>query len=114
MQVSESADIANWIIPGKMVKGMGGAMDLVACGSRVIVTMEHVNKNGEHKLLKECELPLTGKGVISTVITDLAVFQNVDGKLKLTEISRDASLEEVKKKTGFQIDVTDESQLKKF
>ncbi|KRX06369.1 hypothetical protein PPERSA_04982 [Pseudocohnilembus persalinus] len=114
MQVSANADIASWIIPGSMVKGMGGAMDLVACGSKIVVTMEHVNKRGEHKLLKECELPLTGKGVINMVITDLAVFQNIDGKLKLTEISKDTTLEEVKQKTGFEIDVTDESQLKKF
>lgn len=91
---------------------MGGAMDLVACGSKVIIVMEHTAR-GAHKLLPSCDLPLTGKGVVDTVITDLAVFKNIDGKLKLTEISSETTLEEVKASTGFEIDVN-ESELLRF
>lgn len=87
-QVSENCDIANWMIPGKLMKGMGGAMDLVNSGSRVIVLMQHsaLTKKGEReiKLLPECTLPLTAKGVVSMVITELAVFENRNGKLVLT------------------------------
>lgn len=102
LQVSETGDIANWIIPGKTIKGMGGAMDLVACGSRVIVTMEHTAK-GAIKLLKNCTLPLTAPKAASMVITEKAVFVNIDGKLVLTEIAKESSLEDIKKTTGFEI-----------
>ena len=87
LQVSERGDIANWIIPGKMVRGMGGAMDLVASGSKVVVTMEHTAK-GAHKLVKECSLPLTAAGVATVVVTEKAVFELRDGRLILTEIAK--------------------------
>jgi 3-oxoacid CoA-transferase B subunit len=97
LEVSENCDIANWIIPGKMMKGMGGAMDLVACGSKVIVLMEHAatGKDGKisMKLLSSCKLPLTAKGVVSMVITEMAVFENRGGKLVLTEIAKGVTLE---------------------
>ncbi|UTH12770.1 3-oxoacid CoA-transferase subunit B [Macrococcus equipercicus] len=99
MEVSSSGDLANWMIPGKMVKGMGGAMDLVNGAKEVVVIMEHVNKHGESKVKAECTLPLTGRGVVNKLITDLAVFEFTDGKMKLVELLGDATLQEVKDKT---------------
>jgi 3-oxoacid CoA-transferase subunit B len=101
MEVAENGDIANWMIPGKMVKGMGGAMDLVAGVKRVVVVMEHANKHGQSKVLKACTLPLTGQGVVSLIITDLATFEvlpNGQG-LSLTELAPGVTLEEVGAKT---------------
>ncbi|MEH6404853.1 MAG: CoA transferase subunit B [Sneathiella sp.] len=99
MEVSEEGDLANWMIPGKLVKGMGGAMDLVAGVQRVIILMDHANKAGESKLLKSCSLPLTGKKVVNRIITGLGVFDVVDGGLKVIEIAPGVTLDEIKSKT---------------
>ena len=85
MEVAENGDIANWMIPGKLVKGMGGAMDLVAGVKRIVVVMDHANKKGESKVLKACTLPLTGKGVVNRIITDLCVMDVVEGGLKVID-----------------------------
>jgi len=96
MEVAENGDLANWMIPGKLVKGMGGAMDLVAGVQRVVVIMDHANKRGESKLLKKCTLPLTGTGVVDRIITNLGVFDVVEGGLKVIELAPDVTLEDVK------------------
>ncbi len=107
MEVSEKGDIANWMIPGKMVKGMGGAMDLVAGVQRVVVIMDHTNKAGESKLLKECSLPLTGKACVDRVITTLGVFDVVEDGLKLIELADGVTLEEIAEKTEAKYTVAD-------
>jgi 3-oxoacid CoA-transferase subunit B len=99
MEVAENGDIANWMIPGKLVKGMGGAMDLVAGVKRIVVVMDHCNKKGETKVLKECTLPLTGKGVVNRIITDLCVMDVVEGGLKVIELAPGVSLQDVKENT---------------
>lgn len=99
MEVDEKGDLANWMIPGKLVKGMGGAMDLVAGVGRVVVVMDHTNKKGESKLLKSCTLPLTGKSVVDRIITNLGVFDVVEGGLKLIELADGVTEEEVKTST---------------
>lgn len=99
MEVAENGDLANWMIPGKMVKGMGGAMDLVAGVKRVVVIMDHVNKAGASKLLHECTLPLTGTGVVDRIITGLGVFDIVEGGLRVIELADGVTMDEVRANT---------------
>jgi len=101
MEVSENGDLANWMIPGKMIKGMGGAMDLVAGVKKILVVMEHVSKNGDAKFIPECSLPLTGKNVVDMIVTDLCVFQrdDHDSPFRLIELAPGVTEEEVAEKT---------------
>ena len=105
MEVSQDGDLANWMVPGKMIKGMGGAMDLVAGVKKIIVVMEHVSKNGDPKFIPECTLPLTGRNVVDMIITDLAVFQRPDhdSPFKLIELAPEVTAEDVRAKTERRI-----------
>ena len=108
MEVSQNGDIANWKIPGKMVKGMGGAMDLVASAENIIVAMMHANKAGESKILKKCTLPLTGVGCVKKVVTDLCVLEIKDGKFHLLERAPGVSIEEIVSKTEGELVIPNE------
>ncbi len=105
MEVSQNGDLANWMIPKKLIKGMGGAMDLVHGAKKVVVIMEHCNKYGESKVKKECSLPLTGKGVVHQLITDLAVFEFSNNAMKLVELQEGVGLDQVREKTEAEFEV---------
>ena len=107
MEVSETGDLANWMIPDKKVKGMGGAMDLVSGVQKVVVLMEHCAKDGTPKIVPQCTLPLTGKAVVSRIITDLGVMDITAEGIKLVELARDVNLEQIQKMTGLELIIND-------
>jgi 3-oxoacid CoA-transferase subunit B len=114
MEVSEKGDLANWMIPGKMIKGMGGAMDLVHGAKRIIVIMDHVNKKGEPKILKSCSLPLTGQGVVNRIITDRAVIDVTEKGLVLIEVAKGYTVADILDSTEAALTVSDNIKLDAF
>lgn len=108
MEVAENGDLANWMIPGKMIKGMGGAMDLVQGAQRVVIVMDHVNRKGEPKILKQCSLPLTGKAVVNRIITDRAVIDVTDKGMKLIEVMDGFTVEDIQNSTEPELIIAEE------